>query len=78
MRIPSEGPSLRGALLGCAGIVAATQLVVVNYWPHFPSPNERARAYQAMAVVARATHPNYPQITRLGGKEDVAPSGGRQ
>ena len=77
MRIPSEGPSLRGALLGCAGIVAAAQLVVVNYWPHFPSPNERARAYQAMAVVARATLTIDAEIARFGDIEDVATSGGR-
>ena len=77
MRIPNEGPSLRRALLGCAGIAAVVQLVVVNYWPQFPSPNERARAYQAMAVVSRATLAIDSEIERFGSIEDIATSRGR-
>ena len=49
---PAGARTLHGSwLLLTLGIVAALQLVVVNFWPRFESPNERARAYQALAVV---------------------------
>lgn len=60
------------------GIVIAVQFVVVNVWPRFESPNERARAYQAIAVVTRGSLEIGPELARLGGMEDVASFVGRR
>jgi hypothetical protein len=57
-------------------IAAAVQLAVINAWPGFPSPNERARAYQALAVAARGSLEIGPELARHGGIEDVAVAGG--
>jgi hypothetical protein len=57
-------------------LAAVVQLVVVNSWPAFPSPNERARAYQALAVAARGSLEIGPELARHGDMEDVAIAGG--
>jgi hypothetical protein len=59
------------------GIVVLLQLVAVNFWPRFESPNERARAYQALAVVSRGSLEIGAEVKRFGGMEDVAVAGGR-
>jgi hypothetical protein len=59
------------------GISTVLQLVVVNFWPHFESPNERARAYQALAVVSRGSLEIGPEVRQFGGMEDLASAGGR-
>lgn len=59
------------------GIVAVLQVVVVNFWPRFESPNERARAYQALAVVSRGSLEIGTEVDRFGGMEDLASAGGR-
>ena len=50
-----EHALLRGRvwLPSVLAIAAALQLTLVNVWPRFESPNERGRAYQALAVAAR-------------------------
>jgi hypothetical protein len=58
------------------GVVIVLQLAVCNYWPHFESPSERARAYQAIAVMARGSLAIGPEVTRFGGMEDLASVGG--
>jgi hypothetical protein len=58
------------------GVVIVLQLVVCNYWPHFESPSEWARAYQAMAVVTRGSLAIAPEVKRFGGMEDLASVGG--
>lgn len=64
--------------LGVAfGLLAAVQLLAVNYWPRFPSPNERPRAYQALAVVHRGVLDIEPELGRWGSSEDLAAHGGR-
>jgi len=52
-------------------------LATVNYWPAFPSPNERARAYQALAVASRGSLAIDAELARFGGMEDVAVHAGR-
>ena len=75
---PAGARTLHGSwLLLTLGIVAALQLVVVNFWPRFESPNERARAYQALAVVTRGSLEIGVEVERFGGMEDVATAGGR-
>ena len=70
--------TLRGSWLHLTlGIVAVLQLVAVNFWPRFESPNERARAYQALAVVSRGSLEIGAEVERFGGMEDVAIAGGR-
>lgn len=54
------------------------QVVVINVWPHFESPNERARAYQAIAVVTRGSLEISPELDRFGNMEDIAALGGRR
>lgn len=54
------------------GLLLLVQLLAVNYWQHFPSPNERPRVYQALAVVHRGTLSIGPEIERWGGSEDIA------
>jgi hypothetical protein len=66
----------RGYVLACLGIVAALHVLVVNYWPGFPSPNERSRAYQALAIVSRGRLSVDEEVKRLGGMEDLASSNG--
>ena len=68
MAYSGRSPRPRGAWLAAVvGIVVAVQLVVVNVWPGFDSPNERARAYQAIAVVTRGSLEIGPELTRFGG-----------
>lgn len=74
----AEPGSSRAWLAAVVGIVIAVQLVVANVWPGFDSPNERARAYQAIAVVTRGSLEIGPELTRLGGMEDVASFAGRR
>jgi len=57
---------------------ALLQLVVMNVWPGFESPNERGRAYQAIAVVTRGSLEISPELDRLGDMEDVAAFAGRR
>jgi hypothetical protein len=66
--------SLRVAV--ALGVVA--QLLAVNHWNAFPSPAERPRAYQALAVVHRGALDIGPELDRWGGSEDVAAFGGRR
>lgn len=69
---------VRGAWLGVTlGIAVLLQLVVVNFWPRFESPNERGRVYQALAVVTRGTLDISAEVERFGGMEDLAPAIGR-
>jgi hypothetical protein len=76
--LQSAEERLRGAWLGVTlGVVVLLQLVVVNFWPRFESPNERGRVYQALAVVTRGTLEISPEVERFGGMEDLASAGGR-
>jgi hypothetical protein len=59
-------------------LLGGVQLLLVNYWPLFPSPNERARVYQALAVVARGSLAIDEELARHGGHEDVAATGARR
>jgi hypothetical protein len=61
----------------CLGIAATLQVVTVNYWPGFPSPNERGRAYQAMAIADRGRLSIDAEVARFGAMEDIAAVGGR-
>jgi hypothetical protein len=74
---PPERPARRTWFALTVAIAAVLQLVVVNYWPAFESPNEWGRAYQALAVVGRGSLDIGPEIARLGRMEDVASAGGR-
>jgi hypothetical protein len=58
-------------------LLAVAQLLLVNYWPLFPSPNERARVDQALAVVSRGSLAIDEELARHGGHEDVATASGR-
>jgi len=57
-------------------LTALLQIVVVNFWPGFESPNERARAYQALAVAGRGSLEIGPEVERFGGMEDLAVTAG--
>ena len=70
--------STRWWLGGTLVTAVLLQLVVVNVWPRFGSPNERARAYQAIAVATRGTLEISPELDRFGAMEDVATFGGRR
>ncbi|HPC82557.1 MAG TPA: hypothetical protein P5234_04570 [Thermoanaerobaculaceae bacterium] len=70
------GPARAGLCLPLAAL-AVVQLLAVNFWPHFASPNERPRAYQALAVVHRGCLDIGPELARWGGSEDVAAREGR-
>jgi len=59
-------------------LLAVAQLLLVNYWPLFPSPNERARVDQALAVVSRGSLAIDDELERHGGHEDVAAAFGRR
>ncbi len=76
MAAAGPGPP-RAWLAAAVGIVIAVQLVVVNAWPGFDSPNERGRAYQAIAVVTRGSLAIGPELRRFGEMEDVASFAGR-
>jgi hypothetical protein len=60
----------------CLGIAASLQLVVVNHWRGFASPNERARAYQAIAIATRGSLTIDAEVARFGAMEDIATVGG--
>lgn len=66
--------SLRVAVV----LAVCVQLLAVNHWHAFPSPAERPRAYQALAVVHRGALDIGPELERWGGSEDVAAFGGRR
>ncbi|MCU0292332.1 MAG: hypothetical protein MUF10_10160 [Thermoanaerobaculaceae bacterium] len=66
--------SLRVAVV----LAVVVQLLAVNHWHAFPSPAERPRAYQALAVVHRGALDIGPELERWGGSEDVAAFGGRR
>jgi hypothetical protein len=59
-------------------LLGVPQLLLVNFWPLFPSPNERARVYQALAVVDRGSLAIDDELAAHGGHEDVAVVGGRR
>ena len=59
-------------------LLGALQLLLVNFWPLFSSPNERARVYQALAVVTRGSLAIDEELVRYGGHEDVSSAGGRR
>ncbi len=75
--VAETGPP-RNWLAATAGIVVLVQLLVVNVWPRFESPNERARAYQAIAVVTRGSLEIGQELARLGEMEDVSTFAGRR
>lgn len=78
MTTAAAGPGPPRAWLAVVlGIVIAVQLAFVNAWPGFDSPNERGRAYQAIAVVTRGSLEIGPELKRLGEMEDVASFSGR-
>jgi len=71
----SPFPALRRPapwLLLCLAVPGTLALTSVNYWRGFPSPNERARAYQAMAVIERGSLAIVVELGRFGGMEDVS------
>ena len=75
---PGGARALHGTwLLLTLGTAAVLQLVVVNFWARFESPNERARAYQAFSLVSRGSLEIGAEVERFGGLEDVAIAGGR-
>jgi hypothetical protein len=75
---PGSARTVHGTwLLLAVGAAAVLELVVVNFWPRFESPNERARAYQALAVVARGSLEIGVEVGRFGGMEDLAAASGR-
>ncbi len=59
-------------------LAAGVQLVVVNYWPGFASPNERSRAYQAIAIASRGSLAIDVEVARFGAMEDIAVVGGHR
>ena len=63
-------------LLFCLAVPTVLALISVNYWHDFPSPNERARAYQALAVVTRGSLAIGEELRRFGTMEDVASHAG--
>ena len=73
-----EPAGTRWWLGGTLAVAALLQLVVVNAWPRFDSPNERGRAYQAIAVASRGSLDISPELERFGTMEDVAAFGGRR
>lgn len=73
-RWSGSGWSLRAAVV----LAVVVQLLAVNHWHAFPSPAERPRAYQALAVVHRGALDIGPELDRWGGSEDVAAWGGRR
>ncbi|MEW6337439.1 MAG: hypothetical protein AB1625_08550, partial [Acidobacteriota bacterium] len=72
MRPPGASHPISPAALGAVLFAGALQLALVNFWPGFPSPNEWPRAYQAMAVVGRASLAIDAEVGRYGGSEDLA------
>lgn len=68
---------LSPAVVLALGVTTILQLVLVNHWPRFESPNERARIYQAIAVADRGALDIDVEIGRFGAMEDVASAGGR-
>ena len=69
--------SERSWLLPILAVALLLQVAYVNVWPHFPSPNERGRAYQALAVVERGTLSIDAELDRFGAMEDVASHDGK-
>jgi len=63
-------------LLACLAIAATLQLVVVNHWSGFASPNERGRAYQAIAIASHGSLAIDREVARFGTMEDIAIVGG--
>lgn len=59
-------------LLACVAVPALLAVTSVNYWHGFPSPNERARAYQAIAVANRGSLTIGTEVERFGAMEDIS------
>lgn len=59
-------------------LLGVPQLLLVNFWPLFASPNERARVYQALAVVDRGSLAIDEELVRHGGHEDISSAGDRR
>lgn len=76
LKARSSGPPGRERRVALA-LLAGVQVLAVNFWPGFPSPNERPRAYQALAVVHRGSLDIGPELARWGAGEDVAVHAGR-
>ena len=70
-----DGRRLPAWLAATLAIAAALQLALVDWWPGFASPNERTRAYQAIAVVDRGALAIDAELARFGAMEDVARGG---
>ena len=75
--MPVRFRPLPPVVLLALALASVLQLVLVNYWPRFASPNERAHVYQAIAVVDRGALDIGAEIARFGPMEDVAVVGGR-
>ncbi|HPS77975.1 MAG TPA: hypothetical protein PLS53_07470 [Thermoanaerobaculaceae bacterium] len=78
---PGAGTEESGGRWGrglAVALAMAVQLMAVNYWPAFPSPAERPRVYQALAVVHRGSLDIDREIGCWGGSEDVAAFAGRR
>jgi len=67
----------RSWLVATLATVILLQVAFVNVWPGFPSPSERGRAYQALAVVHRGALAIDEELACFGAMEDVAGHGGR-
>lgn len=64
-------------LVLCIAVPSTLAAITVNYWNGFPSPNERTRAYQALAVATRGSLSIEQEVRRFGGMEDVSSHAGR-
>ncbi|MGE5235494.1 MAG: hypothetical protein ACM3O7_03980 [Acidobacteriota bacterium] len=73
---PDRDRGRKAWLLPTLGIAVILQLVVVNAWLRFPSPNERSHVYQALALVDRGALSVDDEVRRFGGMEDLASAGG--
>lgn len=72
MRPPGAVHPVSPAALGALLVAGLIQVVTVNHWPGFASPNEWPRAYQALAVVSRGSLEVGEEVARHGASEDLA------
>lgn len=72
MRPPGASHPISPAALGALLVAGLLQVVTVNYWARFASPNEWPRAYQALAVVGRGSLAIDEEVGRYGASEDLA------
>jgi len=75
--MPVRFRPLPPVVLLALALASVLQLVLVNYWPRFASPNERAHVYQAIAVADRGALDIDAEIARFGPMEDIASARGR-